>query len=109
MEDAWEVITNQGGRTLPSRLVFALAPEPAPVLIRTGVAVLLDVIVVFAAVRGVLLMAGHPEGTITHAVLPAVFGGMFAFLGSLGGSARSGIARAAVLAGVAVPLTLVAI
>ena len=109
MEDAWEVITNQGGRALPSRLVFALAPDPAPVLIRTGVAVLIDVIVVFAAVRGVLLMAGHPEGTITHAVLPAVFGGMFAFLGSLGGSARSGIARAVVLSGVAVPLTLVAI
>jgi hypothetical protein len=99
----------QGGRTLPSRLVFALAPEPVPVLIRTGIAVLIDVIVVFVAVHGVLLIAGHPEGTITHAVLPAVFGGMFAFLGSLGGSARSGMARTAVLSCVSVPLTLVAI
>ena len=70
------------------RARLALSPEPAPVLLRAGIAVLIDILVVYLVVRAVLVAAGHgPEG-LTHAVLPAVFGGMFAFLGSLGGSAR---------------------
>jgi hypothetical protein len=88
---------------------FALSPEPAPVLLRAGIAVLIDVIVVFFAVRGALVLAGHPDERLTHAVLPAVFGGIFAFLGSLGGSLRSGLTRALALSVVALPLTLIAI
>ena len=86
-----------------------LKPDPAPVLLRTGIAVLIDIIVVFVVVRTVLVAAGHPDEGLTHAVLPAVFGGIFAFLGSLGGSSRSGLARAALLSAVALPLTLIAI
>lgn len=87
----------------------ALASEPAPVLLRAGIAVLVDIIVVFVASKYVLLAMGHPQERLTHAVLPAVFGGMFAFLGSLGGSWRSGVSRGAGLAIVALPLTLLAI
>jgi hypothetical protein len=92
-----------------SRARLALSPEPAPLLLRAGIAVLIDIIVVYLVVRAVLVAAGHEEEGLTHAVLPAVFGGMFAFLGSLGGSTRSGLLRGAVLAAVALPFTLLAI
>ncbi|MCX6432463.1 MAG: hypothetical protein NTX29_06620 [Actinobacteria bacterium] len=92
-----------------SRARLALSPEPAPVLLRAGIAVVIDIIIVFLVVRAVLVAAGHGPDGLTHAVLPAVFGGMFAFLGSLGGSARSGLLRAAGLSVVAIPLTLLAI
>jgi hypothetical protein len=91
------------------RIRSALSPEPAPVLLRAGIAVLIDIVVVFAAVRTALVLAGHPTDGLTHAVLPAVFGGMLAFLGSLGGTLRSGLSRAALLAVLALPLTLAAI
>ena len=87
----------------------ALSPEPAPVLLRTGIAVLIDVIVVFLCVRTALVVAGHPTEGLTHAILPAVFGGIFAFLGSLGGTTRTGLMRAGLLSVAAVPLTLLAI
>jgi hypothetical protein len=103
------VDANSDAKPVRSRLAFALQPEPVPVLLRTGIAVLVDVIVVFVAVRAALVMAGHPGEGLTHAVLPAVFGGMFAFLGSLGGTTRSGLVRAFVLAALSVPLTLIAI
>ena len=88
---------------------FALAPEPAPVLLRAGLAVLIDIVVVFVAVRTALLAAGHPDAGLTHAVLPAVFGGIFGFLGSLGGSLPSGLRRALLLSAAALPLTLIAV
>ncbi|MEI6360745.1 MAG: FUSC family protein [Actinomycetes bacterium] len=91
------------------RVRLALTPEPTPVLLRTGIAVLIDVLVVFAVVRTALVFAGHGEVGLTHAVLPAVFGGIFGFLGSLGGSARSGLARALLLSLASFPLTLLAI
>jgi hypothetical protein len=71
--------------------------------------VVVDIVVVFLAVRTALVLAGHPDVGLTHAVLPAVFGGMLAFLGSLGGTLRTGIVRAAALSLVALPLTLLAI
>lgn len=88
---------------------FALRPEPAPVLLRAGIAVVVDMAVVFLAVRSALVLAGHPSDGLTHAVLPAVFGGMLGFLGSLGGTVRTGLARALVLPVLALPLTLLAI
>lgn len=96
-------------RRRASRLAHALRSHPVPVLLQSGVAVLADVTIVFAAGRAALLMVGHPGEGLTHAVLPAVFGGMFAFLGSLGGTTRSGIVRALALASVSLPLTLIAI
>lgn len=87
----------------------ALAPEPAPVLVRVGVALVIDIAVVFFVVRAVLVAAGHPAEGLTHAVLPAVFAGMFAFLGSLGGSTTSGLARASVMSVVSFPVTVLAI
>jgi hypothetical protein len=109
MRHPW-VVTEQPSRpSLLGHVRFALSPEPAPVLLRAGIAVLIDVIVVFLAVRTALVLAGHPDAGLTHAVLPAVFGGIFGFLGSLGGSLRSGLTRALVLSLVALPLTLVAI
>ena len=87
----------------------ALAPEPAPVLIRVGVALVIDIAVVSVVVRAVLVAVGHPSQGLTHAVLPAVFAGMFAFLGSLGGSTKSGVLRAAVMSMVSFPVTLLAI
>ena len=94
---------------LSSRLAFALSPEPAPVLLRTGIAVLIDVVIVYAVARAALIASDYPHDALTHAALPAVFGGMFAFLGSLGGSTRSGLIRAAALSVAAVLLTLLAI
>jgi len=88
---------------------FALEPEPAPVLFRVGIAVLLDMIVVFVTLKTLLLATGYPPAHVTHAVLPALFGGLFGFLGSLGGSTRSGLLRALLLSALALPLTLVAI
>ena len=73
-------------------------------LLRAGIAVVVDMVVVFLAVRTALVLAGHPDEGLTHAVLPAVFGGMLAFLGSLGGTLRTGIARAFALSLVALPL-----
>ncbi|MBK9741209.1 MAG: FUSC family protein [Actinobacteria bacterium] len=103
-------MTDVAGRTTVLRHArFALTPEPAPVLLRAGIAVLVEVIVVFFAVRFALVAAGHPDEGLTHAVLPAVFGGIFGFLGSLGGSLRSGLLRGFGLSLVALPLTLVAI
>ncbi len=96
-------------RRRASRLAHALRSHPVPVLLQSGVAVLADVTIVFAAGRAALLMVGHLGEGLTHAVLPAVFGGMFAFLGSLGGTTRSGIVRALALASVSLPLTLIAI
>ena len=91
------------------RARLALSPEPAPVLLRAGIAVLIDIAVVYLVVRAVLVAVGYGPDGLTHAVLPAVFGGMFAFLGSLGGSTRSGLLRAVGLSVAAVPLTLLAI
>ncbi len=88
---------------------FALEPEPAPVLLRVGIAVLLDMVIVFVALKTLLLATGYPPEHVTHAVLPALFGGLFGFLGSLGGSTRSGLLRALLLSALALPLTLVAI
>ena len=88
---------------------FALEPEPAPVLLRVGIAVLLDMIVVFVTLKTLLLATGYPPAHVTHAVLPALFGGLFGFLGSLGGSTRSGLLRALLLSALAKPQTLVAI
>lgn len=88
---------------------FALRPEPAPVLLRAGMAVVVDVVVVFLAVRTALVLAGHPSEGLTHAVLPAVFGGMLGLLGSLGGTLKTGLARVLVLSAVSMPLTLLAI
>jgi hypothetical protein len=88
---------------------FALEPEPAPVLLRVGIAVLLDMIIVFVTLRTLLGATGYPPQHITHAVLPALFGGLFGFLGSLGGSTRSGLTRAFILSALALPLTLLAI
>ena len=95
--------------TVRYSLRTALSPEPTPLLLRTGVAVLVDVVVVFVVVRVVLLGAGHAQVGLTHAVLPAVFGGIFGFLGSLGGSARSGLVRALALSAVSLPFTLLAV
>ena len=78
-------------------------------LIRVGIAVVIDIAVVFFVVRAVLVAAGHPTQGLTHAVLPAVFAGMFAFLGSLGGSTKSGLTRAMVMSVLAFPVTLLAI
>jgi hypothetical protein len=86
----------------------ALRPEPTPVLLRAGIALVVDIVVVFVAVRAALVLAGHPSEGLTHAVLPAVFGGMLAFLGSLGGTLRTGLVRAGVLSVLALPLTLLA-
>ena len=97
------------GVSTKDHLRAALDPEPAPVLLRAGVAVLIDVIVVYFCVRTALVTAGHPAEGLTHAVLPAVFGGIFAFLGSLGGTTRTGLLRAGLLALAAIPLTLLAI
>jgi hypothetical protein len=103
-------VVTAGSRTSVLRHVrFALSPEPAPVLLRAGIAVVIDILVVFIAVRTALVMAGHPAAGLTHAVLPAVFGGMFAFLGSLGGRLRGGLLRGGLLALVAAPLTALAI
>jgi hypothetical protein len=90
---------DQAGTTpnLGHRIGAALSPEPAPVLLRAGIAVLIDIVVVYALVRTALVLFGHPGEGLTHAVLPAVFGGMLAFLGSLGGTVRSGLTRAAAL------------
>ncbi len=96
------------GRTL-ARMRGALSPQPTPVLLRAGIAVLVDVAVLFAAIRFALLAAGHPTAGLTHAVLPALFGGMFAFMGSLGGNLRSGLARAVAFSAVSLPLTLLAV
>ena len=96
------------GRTL-ARMRGALSPQPTPVLLRAGIAVLVDVVVLFAAIRFALLAAGHPTAGLTHAVLPALFGGMFAFMGSLGGNLRSGLVRAVAFSAVSLPLTLLAI
>ncbi len=101
--------TDGDHRSILHRARLALSPEPAPVLLRAGIAVVIDIIIVFLVVRAVLVAAGHGSDGLTHAVLPAVFGGMFAFLGSLGGSARSGLLRAAGLSVAAIPLTLLAI
>jgi hypothetical protein len=103
------VTTRGQGTSALRHLRFALSPEPAPVLLRAGIALLIEVIVVYAAVRTALVLAGHPDDRLTHAVLPAVFAGMFGFLGSLGGSLRSGLARAALLSLAGLPLTLLAI
>ncbi len=88
---------------------FALRPEPTPVLLRAGIAVVVDIVVVFFAVRSALVLAGHPSEGLTHAILPAVFAGMLGLLGSLGGTLRTGLARAFVLPVLALPLTLLAI
>ncbi len=88
---------------------FALRPEPSPVLLRAGIAVLIEVIVVFFAVRYALVAAGHPDQGLTHAVLPAVFGGMLSFLGSLGGTLRSGLTRGLALSCLSLPVTLIAV
>lgn len=98
-----------GSTSLMRHVQSALRPESGPVLLRAGIAVVVDMILVFLAVRTALLLAGHPDEGLTHAVLPAVFGGMLAFLGSLGGTLRTGIARAFALSLVALPLTLLAI
>jgi hypothetical protein len=87
----------------------ALSPEPAPLLLRAGIAVVVDMVVVYVAVSTALQLAGHPAEGLTHATLPAVFGGFLAFLGSLGGSLRSGLLRAGLLSLVTLPLTLLAI
>lgn len=102
---------DQAGTTpnLGHRIGAALSPEPAPVLLRAGIAVLIDIVVVYALVRTALVLFGHPGEGLTHAVLPAVFGGMLAFLGSLGGTVRSGLTRAAALSAVSLPLTLLAV
>jgi Fusaric acid resistance protein-like len=99
----------RGSSSMLRHVRFALQPEPAPVLLRAGIAVVVDIVVVFLAVRTALVLAGHPDEGLTHAVLPAVFGGMLAFLGSLGGTLRTGIVRAAALSLVALPLTLLAV
>lgn len=88
---------------------YALGPEPARARVAAGVAVLGYVIVVYLSIRAALVAAGHPPDGLTHAVLPALFGGMFAFLGSLGGSLRSGVVRAGALSLIALPVTLLAI
>lgn len=96
-------------RSLTSHVRRALAPEPGRAMVAVGVAVVVYLVVAFLAVRGALVMAGHPTEGLTHAVLPPLFGGMLAFIGSLGGSLRSGVLRAAALSILALPLTLVAI
>ena len=101
--------TASGSTSLLRHVRSALRPEPAPVLLRAGIAVVVDIVVVFLAVRTALVLAGHPDEGLTHAVLPAVFGGMLAFLGSLGGTLRTGLARAFVLSLLSLPLTLIAI
>ncbi len=46
-----------------SRARLALSPEPAPVLLQAGIAVVIDIIIVFLVVRAVLVAAGHgPDG-----------------------------------------------
>jgi len=116
MREAYEVADDQARQaatssapSLFSRTRLALSPEPAPLLLRAGLAVLIDIIVVFLVVRAVLVASGHGEEELTHAILPALFGSMFALLGSLGGSPRSGLIRAALLALAAFPFTLLAI
>lgn len=78
-------------------------------MVAVGVAVVVSLTINFLVVRAVLVAAGHPPEGLTHAVLPAIFGGMLAFIGSLGGSLRSGIVRAAALSVIALPLTLIAV
>ena len=96
-------------RPVNAHLRAALAPEPAPILLRAGFAVLIDIIVVLFVVKAVLAAAGQPTADLTHAALPALFGGMFAFLGSLGGSLKSGLTRAVLLSALSLPLTMLAI
>ncbi len=88
---------------------MALRPEPGRALWSIGIATLVDIVVVFLMVRSVLLWAGHPAEGLTHAALPAVFAGMFGFLGSLGGTLKTGLVRAAALPALGLPLTLLAI
>jgi Fusaric acid resistance protein-like len=97
------------GMSFPLHVKRAFQPEPVPAMIRVGVAVLVDMIVVLVVVRGALTLAGYPDQALTHAALPAVFGGMFGFLGSLGGTLRSGVLRALILSTASLPLTLIAI
>lgn len=92
-----------------SNVKRALAPQPGHALVTVGVAVVVYLVLTFVAVRSVLVAAGHPVEGLTHAVLPPIFGGMLAFIGSLGGSLRSGLIRAAALSMLALPLTLIAI
>lgn len=102
---------DQTGAQIPlfSHVKLALAPEPTPVLLRVGIAVLVDMIAIWVAVRVTLVWAGYPDLGLTHALLPALFGGMFGFLGSLGGTLRSGLERAFALSVASLPLTLIAV
>ncbi len=86
-----------------------MTPDPAPARIAAGVAVVVDMIVLYVVIRFVLEAMGHPPERLTHAVLPALFAGMLSFLGSLGGSARSGIGRGLLFAVVSFPLTMLAV
>lgn len=102
-------MADNGTAGLVRHLRGSMAPDPAPARVAAGVAVVVDMIVVYAVVRTALVAVGHPDERLTHAVLPAVFAGMFAFLGSLGGSVRSGLLRAVFFAAVSLPLTLLAV
>ena len=95
--------------SFPLHVKRAFQPEPVPAMVRVGIAVLVDMIVVAVVVRASLTLVGYPDPDLTHAALPAVFGGMFGFLGSLGGTLKSGLIRAFVLTVLSLPLTLIAI
>lgn len=96
-------------RPLSDHFRLALRPEPGRALWSIGIAALVYIVVVFFAVRTALLWAGYPAEGLFHAVLPAVFAGGFGFLGSLGGTLKTGLVRAVALPALGLPLTLVAI
>jgi len=87
----------------------ALSPDSTPAMVSVGIAVVIDLVVTMAVLRFALVAAGHPAEKLTHALLPPLFTGMLAFIGSMGGSTRSGAIRALALSLLGLPLTLVAI
>ncbi|MEI8081345.1 MAG: FUSC family protein [Actinomycetes bacterium] len=100
---------NESKMSFLSRVKLALEPGPEPPMYRAGIAAVIDLVVVYAIVRGAMVVTNYPEPDLVHAALPAVFGGMFGFLGSLSGTLVSGLRRAVVLSVFSLPMTLLAI
>lgn len=86
-----------------------LRPEPAPVLVRVALANLVVVAAVWTAALGVTRALGADDVQAASAATAVVLGGLVAFVGSTGGSLRSGVERATGLSLAGLPLTLLAI
>ncbi len=96
-------------RTLEHLVAQALRPEPAPVLLRVAVADLLTVAAVWVSAGAAVRAFGGTPEQARAAALAVVFGATLGFVGATGGSARSGMVRAAVLTTLALPLVLIAV